>query len=98
MTAMREVRVASLSTEVTWHAQSRVAFVRYSLGASLTSADGAFLVDALTGWVGAQAEPFAVLADAPGFAEPTPVTGQRSAASSSNIVTRRSSRSSTWVR
>lgn len=63
-----DTRVASASTEMTWHAPSRVALVRYSRGAFLKSEDGRFLVDALAGWVGPDPDPFAVLADASGLA------------------------------
>ena len=59
--------VTSHSTEITWDAKSRVARVRYTSGASLEGPDGPFLVDALTGWIGAAGEPFAVLADAKGL-------------------------------
>jgi hypothetical protein len=41
--------------------------VRYTAGAVLTSSDGDFLVQALTGWVGSAGEPFGVLADAAGL-------------------------------
>ncbi len=57
----------SSSTAITWQGPSRVAFVRYTPGASLTGDDGAFLADALTGWIGQSDEPFAVLADAEGL-------------------------------
>jgi hypothetical protein len=67
MTPSNESTVTSPSTHITWHAPSRVAFVRYALGASLTGPDGPFLVDALTGWIGTAGEPFAVLADAKGL-------------------------------
>lgn len=59
--------VTSRSTQITWHIPSRVAFVRYTSGVSLTGSDGPFLVDALTGWIGTAGEPFAVLADAKGL-------------------------------
>jgi hypothetical protein len=59
--------VTSPSTEIAWQSAARLAFVRYASGATLTSIDGVFLVDALTGWIGAGAEPFAVLADAAGL-------------------------------
>jgi hypothetical protein len=59
--------VTSDSTAITWHPQSRVALVRYTLGASLTRKDGPFLVDALTGWIGEERVPFAVLADGAGL-------------------------------
>jgi hypothetical protein len=59
-----ESTVASASTEITWHAPSRVALVRYTSGVSLTGPDGSFLADSLTGWIGSAGEPFAVLADA----------------------------------
>ena len=62
-----ESTVTSPSTEITWHAQSRIALVRYTSGASLTGPDGPFLVDALAGWIGAAGVPFAVLADAKGL-------------------------------
>jgi hypothetical protein len=62
-----ESTVTSPSTEINWHAQARVALVRYTSGASLTGPDGPFLIGALTGWIGAAGEPFAVLADAKGL-------------------------------
>ena len=46
---------------------SRIACVRYALGAVLTNEAGTFLVDALAGWIGVDGEPFAVLADAEGL-------------------------------
>jgi hypothetical protein len=63
VTVPSQSTVRSASTEITWHAPSRVAFVRYSAGVVLTIRDARILVDALTGWVGAGGEPFAVLAD-----------------------------------
>jgi hypothetical protein len=62
-----ENTVASASTEIAWHAPSRVAMVRYASGATLTGTDGTFLVDALARWIGKNGEPFAVLADAAGL-------------------------------
>jgi hypothetical protein len=59
--------VTSDSTTITWHPGSRVAVVRYTAGASLVAADGAFLADALTGWIGTEGKPFAVLADGTGL-------------------------------
>jgi len=59
--------VKSGSTEIRWNPVSRVAFVRYSAGASLGRVDGPFLVDALTGWIGSKGEPFSVLADGAGL-------------------------------
>ena len=67
MTAPSESTVKSPGATISWHAMSRVAYVRYSQGAVLTSKDGTFLVEALTGWVGGDREPFAVLADAAGL-------------------------------
>jgi hypothetical protein len=67
MTPSNESTVTSPSTHITWDAPSRVAFVRYTFGASLTGPDGPLLVDALTGWIGTAGEPFAVLADAKGL-------------------------------
>jgi hypothetical protein len=61
------ITVSSPSTEITWDPSSRVARVRYSPGVSLTGADGPFLVEALTRWIGEAGEPFAVLADAKGL-------------------------------
>lgn len=55
------------STTLRWHAESRIADVRYTADAALTGADGDFLVDALTGWIEANGEPFAVFADAAGL-------------------------------
>jgi hypothetical protein len=59
--------VTSPSTALTWHAQSRIALVRYTSGASLTGPDAPFLVEALTGWIGAAGESFAVVAYAEGL-------------------------------
>jgi hypothetical protein len=63
VTVPSQSTVRSASTEITWHAPSRIAFVCYSAGVVLTIKDARFLADALTGWVGAGGEPFAVLAD-----------------------------------
>jgi hypothetical protein len=57
----------SASTEIRWDPRSRMAVVRYAPNASLAAEDGAFLVHALTGWIGTNAEPFGVLADAAGL-------------------------------
>jgi|SRR5580658_2187225 hypothetical protein len=59
--------VTSDSTTIRWDAHSRVALVRYTAGANLTGADGPVLIDALTGWIGAKPERFAVLADGAGL-------------------------------
>lgn len=64
MTAPGQMTFTGPSTEITWDSRSRVAVVRYAPGASLAGPDGPFLIDALTGWIGADGEPFAVLADA----------------------------------
>jgi hypothetical protein len=61
------VKVTSLSTEITWSAEERLAHVRYTSGVTLRSNDGDFLVEALTSWIGAKSEPFAVFADAAGL-------------------------------
>jgi hypothetical protein len=67
MTLAEETRVESTSTTITWDRASRVAFVRYAAGITLTQEDGAFLVDALTPRIGRVSEPFGVLADAAGL-------------------------------
>ncbi len=67
MTHPSESTLTSPSTAILWNAKARVALVRYTAGACLTGPDGPFLVDALTGWIGANGEPFAVLADAEGL-------------------------------
>ena len=67
MTQTNADRAVSASTEISWHTPSRVATVCYTPGASLTGADGTFLVDALAGWVGDDCEPFASLADGTGL-------------------------------
>jgi hypothetical protein len=67
MTAPGQTTLTSASTAITWDSRSRVAVVRYAPGADLAGPDGPFLVDALTGWIGAAGEPFAVLADAKGL-------------------------------
>jgi hypothetical protein len=61
------VTVTSPSTEISWSPEERLAVVRYTPGITLTSRDGDFLVDALTGWVGTKGQAFAVLADAAGL-------------------------------
>jgi hypothetical protein len=61
------VKVSSPSTAITWSAEQRVAAVRYTAGATLSRKDGGFLVEVLTGWIGADGQPFAVLADAEGL-------------------------------
>jgi hypothetical protein len=61
------INVASTSTALTWSPEMRLAGVRYLPGAALTIADGDFLVEALTGWIGTDGKPFAVLADAAGL-------------------------------
>ena len=62
-----EAAVANDSAEIRWNADSRIAHVRYSTGSKLVAADGPFLVDTLTAWIGTRGEPFAVLADAAGL-------------------------------
>jgi hypothetical protein len=59
--------VTTDSMEISWNAVSRFATVRYTPGTTLADADGVALVDALTGWIGADATPFAVLADGTGL-------------------------------
>jgi hypothetical protein len=59
--------VVSRTTEIHWDPHSRIASVRYADGVTLTRPDGPFLVEALTGWIGADGKPFAVLADAKGL-------------------------------
>jgi hypothetical protein len=59
--------VANGTTEIRWEPQSRVASIGYADGATLTRPDSAFLIEALTGWIGAEGKPFAVLADAKGL-------------------------------
>jgi hypothetical protein len=67
MTATSDRIVTSDSTRITWDGPSRIASVRYSEGALLTSKDGTFLVDALSRWIGEDRDPFAVLADGAGL-------------------------------
>jgi hypothetical protein len=62
------VNVESPSTQITWNPDERFAFVRYTAGITLSSADGDFLIDALTGWIGTKGDKFAVFADAAGLA------------------------------
>lgn len=59
--------VANDSMQMAWDPPSRVAFVRYARDANLTAADGAFMIDALTRWIGPSGMPFAVLADGAGL-------------------------------
>jgi hypothetical protein len=61
------VKRSSASTEITWSPGERLAGVRYTPGTTLKGEDGDFLVEALTGWIGGNREPFAVLADAAGL-------------------------------
>ncbi|MEJ7729603.1 MAG: hypothetical protein WKG00_10330 [Polyangiaceae bacterium] len=60
-------KVTSASTEISWSLEQRLAHVRYTRGAILNSKDGDFLVEALAGWIGADGQPFGVLADAAGL-------------------------------
>ncbi len=59
--------VTSYSTTIHCNTQTREAVVRYAAGAALASTDGAFLIDALTSWIGEDGLPFAVLAFATGL-------------------------------
>jgi hypothetical protein len=59
--------LANASTAIQWDPHARVAFVRYTTGATLVAGDGPFLIDALASWIGADGAPFAVLADATGL-------------------------------
>ena len=59
--------VTNGSMEIRWDRPSRIAFVRYVPGAVLSAADGAVLVDALSGWIGTTGQAFAVLADGEGL-------------------------------
>jgi len=61
------VTVSSPSTEISWDQDQRLAGVRYTKGVTLRGPDGDFLVASLTGWIGEQHQPFAVLADAAGL-------------------------------
>jgi hypothetical protein len=64
ISASNGATVTSAAADITWDAGSRVAFVRYKLAARLAVGDGVLLVDALTGWIGTESTPFAVIADA----------------------------------
>jgi len=64
---MTPVKLTSASSEISWEPETRLARVRYTPGATLTLKDSDFLVQALTGWIGAEGEPFAVLAYASGL-------------------------------
>jgi hypothetical protein len=59
--------VTTDSMEIRWDAASRFATVRYTPGITLADPDGVALVDTLTAWIGADAKPFAVLADGTGL-------------------------------
>jgi hypothetical protein len=61
------VKVTSKSTEISWDDAERIADVRYTAGATLTRADGDFLVDSLSGWIGSDGARFGVFADAAGL-------------------------------
>ncbi len=65
--AADESTLKSAAAEIRWDPASRVASVLYTPGAALMTADGAFLVDALTRWIGTDGTPFAVLANAKGL-------------------------------
>jgi hypothetical protein len=55
------------TTRIAWERSSRVALVRYELGASLLAKDAGDLVEALVRFIGDTDQPFAVLADATGL-------------------------------
>jgi len=57
-------RVANSSADITWHPESRLALVVYLADANLVAIDGTLLVEALTGWIGADGKPFGLLVDA----------------------------------
>ena len=63
----RSTRVTNESSEITWNPESRLALVRYTEGANLREEDGTLLVNSLTEWIGAEGEPFGILADAKGL-------------------------------
>jgi hypothetical protein len=51
------------SIEITWDAESRLAFLRFEAETSATGKDAVALVEALTRWVGTDREPFGLLGD-----------------------------------
>ncbi len=52
------------SMEIEWYSDARLALLRFSADTKLDGTYGGVLVDALRGWIGASAAPFALLADA----------------------------------
>ena len=55
--------IRSGCVEMQWNPETRLCFVRYHDGPKATSEDGRNLVATITGWVGPQPRPFAMLVD-----------------------------------
>lgn len=64
---MPNLHVAGASSDITWEPTIRLARVRYTEGSTLAAGDATLLIDALQEWIGADAQPFGVLADARGL-------------------------------
>lgn len=58
---MDKITVGSI--EMTWDAESRLAFIRFESETRATGKDAVVLVDALTSWIGMDGKPFGLLGD-----------------------------------
>jgi hypothetical protein len=56
-------KIRSGCVEMQWSPDTRLCFVRYHDGPKATAEDGRKLVASITGWIGPQPKPFAILVD-----------------------------------
>jgi hypothetical protein len=59
-------RVVGETMEIAWHPESRLAVLRFQPGITLGAREGTCLVDTLTSWIGADGQPFGLLAETQG--------------------------------
>jgi hypothetical protein len=55
--------VTTGAIDMTWDAETRLAVIRFVRETQATGKDAVVLVDALTGWIGTEGEPFGLLGD-----------------------------------
>jgi hypothetical protein len=55
--------VTTEAIEMRWDAEARLAIIRFERETQATGKDAVVLVDALTGWIGTEGEPFGLLGD-----------------------------------
>jgi hypothetical protein len=57
------VMVTSGTIELTWDSAARLAVLRFTAETNATGKDAATLIEAFSGWIGAERKPFALLGD-----------------------------------